>query len=117
MVTGMVILMQTCVATKGFIIQQVITECNWNITLLGFSIEHAPQNYLALVVKMLGYLYPHPSDMAEGCFQGFNSLGLLSCRSSVKVGSGGLRLPLCKEMLVLAIRGQAVGYGNGICLG
>lgn len=46
--------MQACVASKGFIIRQVITEGSWNVTLLGFSTEHTPQSYLALGMRVLG---------------------------------------------------------------
>lgn len=37
-VTGMVILiMHTCITDTGVMVKQVISEGNWNMTLLGFS--------------------------------------------------------------------------------
>lgn len=62
-VTGMAILMHTCIATKGFSIRQVLSEAAWNVILLGFSIECAPQSYLTLGGRELGYLYPFPSHI------------------------------------------------------
>lgn len=60
---------QLC-SNQRFIIQQVITEGNWNVILLGFSIEHVPQSYLALGVRELGYLYPLPFDIGRGLLPG-----------------------------------------------
>lgn len=89
--------MHICVLSKGFIIQQVTTKSNYNVTLLGFRVDHAPWSYLSPGVTGLGHLNSHLM-LVEGCILDINSLALLPFQWQSRLCK---KVPLCKEMLAV----------------